>query len=77
MSEFSSGERLHHFKGCGHNGGFQGGTARTVHRHQCRVRSHTFGVVQGGQGAARLLHSTQAGLLHQGELPARHRKGRT
>ena len=35
-----------------------------------------YGVVQGNQGAARLLHSTQAGLLHQGELPARHRKGR-
>ena len=24
-----------------------------------------------------LFHSTQAGLLHHGELPARHRKGRT
>ena len=32
-------------------------------------------MVQGNQGATRLLHSTQAGLLHQGELPARHGKG--
>ena len=31
---------------------------------------------KANQGAARLLHSTQAGLLHQGELPARHGKGR-
>ena len=33
-----------------HHGGFPGGTARTVHRHPCRVRSHPFGMVQGGQG---------------------------
>jgi len=71
------GERLHHFKGCRHHGGFPGETAQTVHRHQCRVRNHTFGMVQGNQGAAQLLHSTQAGLLHQRKLPARHRKGRT
>ena len=65
---------------------------RQVHRHQCRVRSHTFGMVQGYQGAARLLHSTPVSYTRlptawryttpylpcvAGEVPAATSSGRT
>ena len=38
ISTFGGGKRLHPFKGCGHNGGFQGGTARTVRAASMRRR---------------------------------------
>ncbi len=52
-----------------HNGGVPGGTARTVHRHQCQY-NHTFGMVQGNKGAADYSIVHKQDFFIKGELPA-------
>ena len=67
---------MHRQQGRGHHRGLQGGTTRTLHAHESRIRGRPFDLGESGQGVAELQHRAQAGLLHRGKLPSRHLQGR-